>query len=92
MKLICQNSLDVFDYDFNVTNTIILVADDRLAKDSQFEPFICTDPIIDLREIIKEEILLDLPLVPKNGASTCKNQKKRSGPRILQNYSFLKSN
>lgn len=78
LKLICQNSLGVFDYDFNVTNTIILVADDRWAKDSQFEPFICTDPIIDLREIIKEEILLDLPLVPKNDTSTCKNQKKRS--------------
>ena len=55
-----------------------MVEDDRLANDSQYEPFICEDAIIDLREIIQEEILLDLPLVPKKEGSTCKTTKKHS--------------
>lgn len=78
LKLICQNSLDIFDYNFSVDNTIILVEDDRLAKNSQFEPFICLESVVDLREIIKEEILLDLPFVPKKDGSSCKNTKKHS--------------
>ncbi|MGQ4002409.1 DUF177 domain-containing protein [Francisellaceae bacterium CB299] len=78
LKLICQNSLEIFDYEFNVSNTIILVEDDRHAENSQFEPFICHEAVVDLREIIKEEILLDLPLVPKKDSYTCKNTKKHS--------------
>ena len=78
LKLICQNSLEVFDHTFDVNNTIILVEDDRHAENSQFEPFICTEDAVDLREIIKEEILLDLPLVPKNDNYTCKDTKKHS--------------
>ncbi len=78
LKIICQNSLEVFDQIFNVSNTIILVEDDRHAENSQFEPFICTEDVVDLREIIKEEILLDLPLVPKKDSYTCKNTKKHS--------------
>ena len=78
LKLICQNSLEIFDHEFNVSNTIILVEDDRHAENSQFEPFICHEAVVDLREIIKEEILLDLPLVPKKDSYTCKNTKKHS--------------
>ncbi|BCD90567.1 hypothetical protein fh0823_07060 [Francisella halioticida] len=65
IKLICQNTLEHFDYDFNVSNSIIIVEDDRLAADSLNDPFICENSTIDLRDIIKEEIILDLPLVPK---------------------------
>ncbi len=78
LKLICQNTLEIFDYDFNLENTVIIIEDDRIAENSQFEPFICSEPALDLREIIKEEILLDLPLVPKKDSYTCKNTKKHS--------------
>ena len=78
LKLICQNSLAIFDHEFNISNTMILVEDDRQAENSQFEPFICHEEEVDLREIIKEEILLDLPLVPKKDSYTCKNTKKHS--------------
>ncbi|QIW10540.1 YceD family protein [Francisella sp. LA112445] len=78
IKLICQNTLEPFDYEFKVSNTIIIVEDDRLASDSLYEPFICDKSVIDLRDILKEEILLDLPLVPKKDSNTCKNVKKHS--------------
>ena len=78
LKLICQNSLEIFDHALNISNTIILVEDDRHAENSRFEPFTCLEAAIDLREIIKEEILLDLPLVPKKDSYTCKNTKKHS--------------
>lgn len=76
--LICQNTFEPFEYDFNVSNSIIIVEDDRLAADSLNEPFICEDSVIDLRDILKEEILLDLPLVPKKDTNTCKKVKKHS--------------
>lgn len=75
LQLICQDSLEVFEHDFNITNTIIITEDDRLVEDSLYEPFICNSAIIDLKDIIKEEILLDLPLIPKKDTSTCKNTK-----------------
>ncbi|AEE87758.1 Hypothetical protein YceD (clustered with ribosomal protein L32p) [Francisella cf. novicida Fx1] len=78
LQLICQDSLEVFEHDFNITNTIIITEDDRLVEDSLYEPFICNSAIIDLKDIIKEEILLDLPLIPKKDTSTCKNTKKHS--------------
>ena len=80
LQLICQDSLEVFDHDFDITNTIIITEDDRLVEDSLHEPFICKSKsaIIDLKDIIKEEILLDLPLIPKKDTSTCKNTKKHS--------------
>ncbi|MFV9972644.1 MAG: DUF177 domain-containing protein [Francisella endosymbiont of Hyalomma asiaticum] len=78
LQLICQDSLKVFDHDFDITNTIIIAEDDRLVEDSLHEPFICKSAIIDLNDLIKEEILLDLPLIPKKNTSTCKNVKKHS--------------
>ncbi|AXA34287.1 MULTISPECIES: YceD family protein [Francisella] len=92
LRLICQNTLEVFEQPFNAANTIILVEDDRLANDSQHEPFICEDANIDLRDIIKEEILLDLPLVPKKAGSTCKSSKKHSYYSDQENVTQEKKN
>ncbi|QIV95674.1 uncharacterized protein EDC55_10823 [Allofrancisella inopinata] len=78
LELICQESLEPFEYDFNASNTIMIVEDDRLVQDSLYEPFICSTAIINLADVIKEEILLDLPLIPKNNANTCKKNKKHS--------------
>ena len=78
LKLTCQDTLEVFDYPFESTGSIIITEDDRLVEDSLHEPFICDSNIIDLRDIIKEEILLELPLAPKKESNSCKNIKKHS--------------
>lgn len=78
IKLICQDSLEPFDYPITITNSIIITEDDRLVQDSLHEPFICESALIDLKDIIKEEILLELPLAPKKDASSCKKTKKHS--------------
>ncbi|MBK2007448.1 DUF177 domain-containing protein, partial [Francisella orientalis] len=78
IKLICQDSLEPFDYPITVTNSIIITEDNRLVQDSLHEPFICESALIDLQDIIKEEILLELPLAPKKDASSCKKTKKHS--------------
>ncbi|WP_150466935.1 YceD family protein [Francisella sp. SYW-9] len=92
IKLICQNTLEPFDYDFKVSNSIIIVEDDRLTTDSLNEPFICEKSVIDLRDILKEEILLDLPLVPKKDSNTCKNVKKHSYYSEQENVTKEKKN
>ncbi|WP_150464580.1 YceD family protein [Francisella sp. XLW-1] len=78
LKLICQESLEQFDYPISVSNSIIITEDDRLVQDSLHEPFICESAIIDLQDIIKEEILLELPMAPKKDSSSCKKTKKHS--------------
>ncbi|AIT10080.1 hypothetical protein LO80_08925 [Candidatus Francisella endociliophora] len=78
LKLTCQDSLEVFDYVLDTSNSIVIAEDDRLVEDSLHEPFICKESIIDLRDIVKEEIILDLPLAPKKDAKTCKKVKKHS--------------
>lgn len=78
LKLTCQETLEKFDYPFESTGSIIITEDDRLVEDSLHEPFICNSNIIDLRDIIKEEILLELPLAPKKEPNSCKNVKKHS--------------
>lgn len=75
IKLICQDSLEPFDYPITITNSIIITEDDRLVQDSLHEPFIYESALIDLKDIIKEEILLELPLAPKKDASSCKKTK-----------------
>ena len=40
LQLICQDSLEVFDHDFDITNTIIITEDDRLVEDSLHEPLL----------------------------------------------------
>lgn len=92
IKLICQNTLEPFDYKFDVSNSIIIVDDDRLATDSLNEPFICKDSVIDLRDILKEEIILDLPLVPKKDSNTCKKVKKHSYYSEQENVTKEKEN
>lgn len=78
IKLICQESLEAFDYNLNTSNSIIITEDDRLVEDSLHEPFICKELIIDLRDIIREELLLELPLAPKKDTKACKKTKKHS--------------
>ena len=78
LKLICQDTLETFLKPFNISNSIIIVEDDRQAQDSIHEPFICETALINLADIIKEEILLDIPLIPKKVPNTCKNEKKHS--------------
>lgn len=75
IKLICQDSLEPFDYPITITNSIIITEDDRLVQDSLHEPFICESALIDLKDIIKEEILLELPLAPKKMLALVKRQK-----------------
>ncbi|MDE5004797.1 YceD family protein, partial [Francisella tularensis subsp. holarctica] len=92
LQLICQDSLEVFDHDFNITNNIIITEDDRLVEDSLYEPVICNSAIIDLKDIIKEYIILDLPLIPKKETSNCKNTKKHSYYREQESVIQEKNN
>ena len=78
LKLVCQDSLDEFDFNIDITDVFAIVKDDRLLKNDIYEPFICETETLDLRDIIKENILLELPLVPKKDSSSCKINQKHS--------------
>nr|WP_244614596.1 DUF177 domain-containing protein [Pseudofrancisella aestuarii] len=78
INLICQITLEIFPFEISAQNTLAITNDDRFLKNDLYEPFICETDILDLRDIIKEEVILAIPLVPKKDSSTCKMSKKPS--------------
>jgi len=78
LKIICQDSLEEFDFNIDVNDVFAIVKDELLLKNDMYEPYICEADTLDLRDIIKENILLSLPLVPKNTTDYCKITQKHS--------------
>ncbi len=78
IPLICQNTLEVFDFAFSSDGVVAVVEDDRLLKNDLYEPFICAEDTVDLKDIVSEEILLTLPVVPKKDGGPCKVEHKPS--------------
>jgi len=70
LNLECQRTLDLFAYNIDVDSVVVVVKDDRFLKyfPIDVEPFISESDYIDVRNIVKEEILLALPLVPMQEA------------------------
>ena len=63
----CQRSLQAFSVTIDQDLHLRFVTDDRQmdAYDTGYEPYISQDGYIDLWEIVQQEILLNIPLIPK---------------------------
>ena len=73
LVLICQRTLKTFEFPIDTTIKLGFVSDDRFFKGfpDDCEPFICQNDQIDLREIITQELLLNLPMIPKSPQNDC---------------------
>ena len=92
IKLECQNDLSDLLHNIDISGSVIIVKDDRDTSDSKHEPFICATQDLDLVDILKQEIILSIPLVPKKDTNTCKKQKKPSYYGELENVIEEKKN
>lgn len=75
LNIQCQRTLEYFEYNIDSTFKLGIVEDDRFFKgfDEDSEPTISVDGYINLIDIIHEEILLNIPMIPKKPISDCEN-------------------
>ncbi|MEE4330577.1 MAG: YceD family protein [Wenzhouxiangella sp.] len=72
VPLECQRSLKDFDQPIESASTVGIVASDEEAGGlpEDYEPKVCPDSRLSLVDLIAEEVLLSLPLVPVDPEST----------------------
>ena len=73
VTLICQRTLEMFDHEIKVTVKLGFVEDDRFFKGfpEAYEAYIYQDQQIDLLEVIEQEIMLNIPMIPKTTLKDC---------------------
>lgn len=81
VPLRCQRTLKVFDHEMKSSSVVGIVPDDRAAEalPGDYEPLLCTDGRVELIRLIEEEMLLGLPLVPLDPASSRMGEDRHSG-------------
>lgn len=79
VNLLCQYTLDKFEFDINNKIKFILVKNDIKFdhNDNDYEEYIYNNNTLNFMQIIEEEILLSIPLIPKK-EKNCKKIKKDS--------------
>ncbi|MDZ7789981.1 MAG: YceD family protein [Xanthomonadales bacterium] len=72
VPLHCQRTLKVFEHPIDSRSTVGIVPDDREAESlpEDYEPLLCPDNKVELVRLIGEEVLLGLPLVAIDPASS----------------------
>lgn len=72
IPLRCQRTLKVFEHPVESRSVVGIVPDDRVAESlpEDYEPLLCRDNKVELIRLIGEEVLLGLPLVPIDPASS----------------------
>ena len=86
IRLICQRTLEPFEYVFNHDIKLGFITDDRFFKNfpSDYEPYVYQDNQINLIHLIEEEILLLIPLIPKKPLNDCQVEKNASYYGVLK--------
>lgn len=73
LHLICQRTLEILSFPIDLTIKLGFVEDDRFFRGFEvgYEPYIYKNNQINMESLIKQEILLALPMVPKNKLEHC---------------------
>ena len=68
LKLICQRCLGEMDHRINNDFLIAFVAEDKSQETipEQYEPFLLDGELVHLQDLIEDELILALPIVPKH--------------------------
>ena len=74
MALQCQRCMEPFIYDIksNFVLGIVHTLDEANALPDNYEPALVKDGQLALRELIEDELILNLPIIPKHEPEECK--------------------
>lgn len=72
VQMRCQRTLAIFEQPLDSRSVVGVVAseDDADALPDDYEPVLCPDQRLELASLVEEEVLLSLPLVPIDPASS----------------------
>jgi len=76
LALECQRCMQPFIYEIipDFALGIVTTLDEANALPSHYEPVLTKDGQLALRELIEDELILNLPIIPKHNADGCKIQ------------------
>jgi len=76
VELQCQRCLESFSYDIIASFLLGLVRkmEDVERLPSRYDPLLVADGVLVLNDIIEEELIINLPVVPKHPPEVCKVQ------------------
>jgi len=87
LPLTCQRCLEPFKYeimsDFSVG--IVNTLDEANALPGHYEPALTKEGHLALRELIEDEIILNLPIIPRHEVDVCKLKLPLTDPSVEQN-------
>lgn len=80
LTLICQRTLDAFPLPINIEIKLGFVTDDRFFKGfpAAYEPYVYDDDQINIKEMIEQEVLLSVPMIPKKPLKDCQGKENTS--------------
>ncbi len=75
--LTCQTSLEAFRHEIMISDSIILVDNERqlpaIEEESDAEDYLVADEPLDIRDLVEDAVLLALPMIPrKSGVEVAK--------------------
>lgn len=74
LKLQCQRCMEPFNYEImsDFTLGIVKDLDEAQGLAAPYEPALVKDGMLALRELIEDEIILNLPIIPRHEPEDCK--------------------
>lgn len=86
--LICQRTLETFEYMIDNSLSLGFVTDDRFFKNfpENYEQYIYQNDQINLLELVEEEILLSIPMIPKKTINDCQAIQSKSYCSVFENH------
>lgn len=74
LKLVCQRCLEDFDYEIISDFVLGIVADLEAANQlpKGYEPVMTKDGKLSLHDLVEDEVILNLPIIPKHALADCK--------------------
>ena len=90
VELRCQRCLESFSYDIIAGFLMGLVRRLEAAEDlpSRYDPLVVTDGILILKDMIEEELIVNLPVVPRHPPEVCQVRFPEETPAAKANNPF----
>jgi uncharacterized protein len=94
--LTCQTSLEAFRYDVAIRDKLVLVDDDSqlppIEEESETEDYLVAGEPLDIRDLVEDAVLLDLPMMPRKPGAVEKAKGGAEGtPRKESPFAALAS-
>ncbi len=73
LKVLCQRCAQRMDFPLALESSLCVIVDDRLADDlpERYEPLVAVEGMISLADVVEEELLLAIPMIPRHDMMQC---------------------